>query len=85
MGVEPHVVDLIFERFYRSERARAPGVGMGLTVCRRLVEALGGHIWAEPRDGGGLAVSFTLPVWRDEPEDQREVGARASDVTRGPS
>jgi signal transduction histidine kinase/FixJ family two-component response regulator len=65
IGIAPHEVDLIFERFYRSERTEAPGLGMGLTVCRRLVEALSGRIWATPRDGGGLEVSFTLPVWRE--------------------
>jgi two-component system sensor kinase FixL len=37
-------------------------MGMGLTVCRRLVEAQRGRIWLAPRDGGGLEVSFTLPV-----------------------
>jgi signal transduction histidine kinase len=64
MGIEPHEVDLIFERFYRSERTEAPGLGMGLTVCRRLVEALSGQIWATPREGGGLEVSFEIPVWQ---------------------
>jgi two-component system sensor histidine kinase KdpD len=53
----------LFERFYRSRRdgARNSGAGIGLTVCRRLVEAQGGAIWAEPREGGGLRVSFSLP------------------------
>lgn len=56
----PHV----FDRFYRGRNARAgrtPGTGLGLYVCRRLVEAHGGRIWVEG-EGGGSAVSFSLPV-----------------------
>lgn len=51
-----------FDPSYRSgATARtARGVGMGLTVCRRLIEAQGGAIRAMPREGGGLAVEFTL-------------------------
>ena len=56
--------EAVFERFYRSRQTprRARGMGMGLTVCKRLVEAQRGRIWLAPRDGGGLEVSFTLPV-----------------------
>ena len=57
----------LFEAFYRSPRASdsAPGAGIGLAVCKRLVEAQGGQIWARPREGGGTEVGFTLPF---EPE-----------------
>jgi signal transduction histidine kinase len=40
---------------------RVDGNGIGLAVCRRVVEAHGGHIWVEPADGGGSAFRFTLP------------------------
>ena len=63
-GIPEEEEEAVFERFYRSRQTprRARGMGMGLTVCRRLVEAQRGRIWLAPRDGGGLEVSFTLPV-----------------------
>jgi len=63
-GVTDPELEQIFESFYRSREAaeRATGKGLGLTVCKRLIEALGGRIWAENRTGGGLIVSFTLEI-----------------------
>ena len=65
-GIAIDEIEAVFGRFYRSsDRPRhVRGMGMGLTVCRRLVEAQRGRIWLAPRDGGGLEVSFTLPVER---------------------
>ncbi|MGI8927455.1 MAG: GAF domain-containing sensor histidine kinase [Tepidiformaceae bacterium] len=63
VGIAPEEAEAIFERFYRSKRTSglARGAGIGLAVCRRLIEAMGGAIRAEPREGGGLDVSFLLP------------------------
>jgi PAS domain S-box-containing protein len=54
----------LFELFYRapSARAVAGGAGIGLFVCRHLVEAMGGRMWARERDGGGTEFGFELPV-----------------------
>ncbi len=56
--------ETLFEPFYRSQEAReaASGLGIGLTLCKRIVDALGGRIWAKPRDGGGAEISFALPM-----------------------
>lgn len=60
-GVEP---GKLFTAFYRTvaARGRSPGLGIGLAACRRVIENLGGRIWAEPRDGGGTEFGFALPL-----------------------
>lgn len=57
----------LFELFYRSPStaAQASGAGIGLFVCRRLILAMGGRIWARPRNGGGAEFGFWLPRYRD--------------------
>jgi signal transduction histidine kinase len=61
VGVEPDQATRIFDMFSRVSGAR-DGSGIGLAVCRRVVEAHGGVIWVEPAEGGGSAFSFTLPA-----------------------
>jgi signal transduction histidine kinase len=54
----------MFERFWQGDSSRAgprSGAGLGLAIARGLVEAQGGHIWAENRPDGGARVAFTLP------------------------
>jgi two-component system sensor histidine kinase KdpD len=59
----------IFEKFQRAAREGSPGgVGLGLTICRAIVAAHGGRIWAHNRDGGGATVSFTIPIDRAPPD-----------------
>lgn len=65
-GIAPEHLPHLFERFYRVEGSRSRengGVGVGLTICRTLVEAMGGRIHAESAGPGrGAAFEFTLPV-----------------------
>jgi signal transduction histidine kinase len=61
VGVAPAESTRIFGMFSRVNGA-GDGVGIGLAVCRRIVEAHGGRIWVEPAEGGGSAFRFTLPT-----------------------
>ena len=64
-GVDPEDRPRVFEPFYRGARARTagvPGSGIGLYVCRRLVEAHRGEIWLDPVPSG-TSISFSLPSW----------------------
>jgi two-component system sensor histidine kinase KdpD len=66
-GLLPGEEQRIFEKFHRSEATpTVRGAGLGLAICRGIVQAHGGRIWAENRPGGGVTVRFTLPV-KDAP------------------
>ncbi len=69
VGISPEHLPHIFDRFYRADRSRSRqgggGSGIGLTIARYLVEAHGGHIWAESAGvGQGSTFFFTLPLAR---------------------
>lgn len=62
-GLPDDAPSKMFDRFWRADRARSSGgMGLGLAIARGLVEAHGGHIWAENRSNGGARVTFTLPA-----------------------
>ena len=64
-GLPPEDLERVFDKFYRADSSDAQaayGYGLGLYVCRRLVETHGGRIWAENTPGGGAVFSFTLPA-----------------------
>jgi len=56
----------IFDKFTRG-RVPGGGVGLGLSICRVIIEAHGGRIWAENRPGGGAVFRFTLPFEGEPP------------------
>ncbi|HEV8634320.1 MAG TPA: PAS domain S-box protein [Chloroflexota bacterium] len=63
-GISSQELPRLFQRFHRADSAAASdaaGLGLGLYICRGLVESHGGRIWVEPTPGGGATFSFTLP------------------------
>jgi signal transduction histidine kinase len=74
IGVDEAAAEQAFELFYRTPDASrvAAGAGIGLFVCRHLIEAMGGGVWIRPREGGGTEVGFSLPLAEiDDPETDR--------------
>ena len=57
-GLDPNAGTWIFEPFNTT---KAGGMGMGLSICRSIIQAHGGQLWATPRDGPGTMFHFTLP------------------------
>ena len=65
MGIPDAERDRIFERFYRASNAQGitdTGMGLGLYICRRIVEEHGGRIWVEVTPGGGSTFTVALPL-----------------------
>jgi PAS domain S-box-containing protein len=58
-GLDPAVAQRIFEPFFTT---KSDGLGMGLSICRSIVDAHGGSLWAAPRAPCGTAVRFTIPL-----------------------
>jgi light-regulated signal transduction histidine kinase (bacteriophytochrome) len=62
IGIDPRHADRVFEMFRRlNGDDPQPGTGIGLALCRRIVEHHGGRIWYEPRPDGGSVFNFTIP------------------------
>jgi two-component system, OmpR family, sensor histidine kinase KdpD len=72
-GLGEDEAERIFEKFYRGQsHGSAGGAGLGLSICRGIVLAHGGRIWAGNRPGGGAVFSFTLPLDAPGPGPFRE-------------
>ena len=76
-GISPEALPFVFERFYKEDKSRglnARGNGLGLHICKVLVNLSGGKIWAESELGSWCRFSFTLPM--NPPADQNRTRQR---------
>jgi C4-dicarboxylate-specific signal transduction histidine kinase len=64
IGLEPESLDRLFSPFYTTKPG---GMGIGLSICRSIVEAHEGKVWASRNSGPGMTFQFTIPVYRESP------------------
>jgi two-component system sensor histidine kinase KdpD len=67
-GIADDQKQLIFEKFYRQSD-NVSGAGLGLAICKGIVEAHGKNIWVEDRPGGGAIFKFALPAVESDLQD----------------
>jgi signal transduction histidine kinase len=58
-GIDPEHLKRVFDAFYTT---KASGTGMGLSICRSIIDAHGGQLWVEANDPRGAIFKFTLPA-----------------------
>jgi len=65
-GIPPEFRDKIFDRFFQIKGRPGGEFGLGLAISKAIIEAHGGKIWVDSREGGGSVFSFILPVSKEE-------------------
>lgn len=74
MGVDKESLPRIFDTLYRADKARSnvrDGSGLGLSVCKQIIELHGGMIWAQSEIGNGLSIFISLPIYKEENIDEK--------------
>ncbi|HLH17004.1 MAG TPA: ATP-binding protein [Bryobacteraceae bacterium] len=72
-GVAPEYAPRVFDFFQRFHGPGIPGTGMGLAICKRIVQRYGGRIWLESTPGVGSVFHFTLPALETAPPDPADL------------
>jgi len=62
IGVPAEYTDKVFDLFRRLHGSKIPGTGIGLAICKRIVEKHGGRVWVEAQSGQGTMFCFTIPA-----------------------
>ena len=70
LGLTDDEFERSFDKFSRGRHTGVTGTGLGLYICRMIVNAHGGRIWAERREGGGATIAFTLPLAATAPAEK---------------
>ncbi len=85
IGMPESVVGGLFGKFYRSHRSRQTvgGTGLGLYICKAIVEAHGGSIWVRSKEGEGSVFGFTVPIYASVAA-QIQAGTQNKDITQRP-
>jgi len=60
VGIKPENADRLFSAFYTTKH---DGLGMGLSICRSIIEAHGGRVWGSPNAGPGMTFQFTISAY----------------------
>ena len=77
-GIRPEQLPHIFDRFWQANKAERRGIGLGLSICKAIVEAHDGRIWAESAVGVGTTMFFTIPT--AVPRDRAQSKLEAADI-----
>lgn len=75
-GVDKESLPRIFDTLYRADKARSnvrDGSGLGLSVCKQIIELHGGMIWAQSEPGEGLSVFISMPIYKEENSNEENI------------
>lgn len=64
-GISEEQLPHLFDRFWQAQQGSANGAGLGLAICKGIIEAHDGRIWAESEEGSGTTFYFTVPIYRE--------------------
>ncbi len=82
-GIPANIMPNLFEKFYRSHRSRSQvgGTGLGLFLCKSIVEAHGGHVWVRSKEGEGSTFGFTVKPYAHLADEEKNGDNK--DISRG--